>query len=424
MAFQSALLASSVTGNDSLDIFGNVRIPLLESFPQSGSLQQAGWLHLNPNDTISYSSYVGIPFNGTRDGDISRFNLESSYMHANCSVNQSPGEHYHPIYEDDPFEETVRANGLMAVRTDASHNASSRKPREILLSLSLQSFDDDYWYTTNLSCALTTTYIEAQVHCNGSACSVPAMRRSVLPHASPNITVLDGMNTTSPFAESPASTAGDFLGNFINSTGNDTGDGSVPIAQYLIDPNSAFGLRTQYSTYNLGFQEWVSIGSVPPEILSIRLTQLLNTYRMSALSPSGVSGGFGLPSYGTFQALSSEGTIETTRDALYCSIPWFVMLLVSSFAMLTAGLLTAVLNLIRCGPEVLDSFTGLAQASRLVHVRPESSTDSGSKRARDLRDAVIVMGDIESQKEFGHLAIAVPSADFQVEPIRRPRQYT
>lgn len=424
MAFQSALLASSVTGNDSLDIFGNVKIPLLESFPQSGKLQQGEWLHLTPNGTIPYSSYVGIPFNGTRNGDVSRFHLETSYMHANCSVHQSPGEHYHPIYEDDPFDETVRANGLMAIRTDASHNASSPRPREILLSLSLQSFDDDYWYTTNLSCALTTTYIEVQVQCNGSACSVPAVRRSLQLHVSPNITVLDGMDTTSPSDDSPASTAGDFLGNFINSTGNDTGDGSVPIAQYLIDPNAAFGLRTQYSTYNLGFQKWVPIGTVPPEILSIRLTQLLNTYRMSALSPSGVSGGFGLPSYGTFQALSSEGTIETTRDALYCSIPWFVMLLISSFVMLTAGLLTAVLNLIRCGPEVLDSFTGLAQASRLIYVPPQSSNDSGSKRARDLRDELVVMGDIQSQKEFGHLAIAVPSADSQVEHIRRSRKYT
>ncbi|CAK3990025.1 Hypothetical predicted protein [Lecanosticta acicola] len=424
IAFQSALLIASVNGNDTQDIFGNIRIPLLESIPTAEGLRSKEWLALPSKETVLFSSHVGIPFNGTTNPSASTFSLQTSYMHANCSVRESPGEDLPPVFKDESSNQTFRANGYIGVETDASHNGNSSRPRRIVLSMSTWSIDNDYWYTTNLSCALTTTYIEAQINCNGTSCFVPAIRRSIEPYASPNITVLDGVNTTSPYApSSPATIAGEFLANFINSTGNDTGEGAVPIAQYLIDPNAAFDLRTQYADYDLGFQKWVTIGSVPPETLSFRMTQLLNTYRMCALSTSGVNGGFGMPDYGAYRTVSAEGTIYTTRDTLNVSVPWLVMLLLSSFVMLAAGLVTATLNLTRRGPDILDSFTGVAQASRLIGIPPESSIDSASKRVRDLRRSTVILGDVKSQEEVGHVAIAVPRDDSPVGRILQTRKY-
>ncbi|KAG9251024.1 uncharacterized protein F5Z01DRAFT_628340 [Emericellopsis atlantica] len=78
--YTSLLLAPSVVKNDTMDLWGNVKIPLL---PASSSSASSSWRELKQGDIPRYSAMVGIPLLNVSEGNTS-FTLESSYISLDC----------------------------------------------------------------------------------------------------------------------------------------------------------------------------------------------------------------------------------------------------------------------------------------------------------------------------------------------------
>ncbi|KAI6780212.1 uncharacterized protein J7T54_002991 [Emericellopsis cladophorae] len=83
--YTSLLLAPRVVKNDTMDLWGNVKIPLLpaSASSSSSSSSSSSWWELEQGDIPNYSAMVGIPLLNVSEGNTS-FTLESSYMSLEC----------------------------------------------------------------------------------------------------------------------------------------------------------------------------------------------------------------------------------------------------------------------------------------------------------------------------------------------------
>lgn len=79
--YVTALLTPDLIRNDTMDIWGNVKIPFLESY---GVPNDSEWQHITPGQNLEYSALVGIPIANISTGNTT-FAIESSYVHLECT---------------------------------------------------------------------------------------------------------------------------------------------------------------------------------------------------------------------------------------------------------------------------------------------------------------------------------------------------
>lgn len=83
----------------SQDAFGNIKIPMVETYLMSNRTRVNGWYDLDNEANITYSSMSGLPIevsDGLRLRGNHSFKMEISYMYSNCTVSHftpSKGEH-------------------------------------------------------------------------------------------------------------------------------------------------------------------------------------------------------------------------------------------------------------------------------------------------------------------------------------------
>jgi hypothetical protein len=102
---------------------------------------------------------------------------------------------------------------------------------------------------------------------------------------------------------------------------------------------------------------------------------------------------------------------------------WLVVLMASSLVMLAAGIATVVLNLMRRGPEVLDSFTSMLRDNPYVHENTGASTEDASEKVRRLRKTRVMLGDVRPLEATGHVAVKTGTDEDSVQPLRSGRLY-
>lgn len=78
--YNAALLSPDSVKNSSMDIWGNLKIPLLSSY---GDAESSDWQQVQDPSKMEYSSLVGIPLHGVPVGNTT-FNLETSYIDITC----------------------------------------------------------------------------------------------------------------------------------------------------------------------------------------------------------------------------------------------------------------------------------------------------------------------------------------------------
>jgi hypothetical protein len=91
--------------------------------------------------------------------------------------------------------------------------------------------------------------------------------------------------------------------------------------------------------------------------------------------------------------------------------------------MSAAGVATVILNLIRKGPEVLDSFTSSLRDNPFVQGDIGPSTEDGPDKARRLGNVELIVGDVRPEEESGYIAVAVDTKEQPVEKLRPVRRY-
>jgi len=417
--FISALVAPLATKTAYQDLFGNLKVPLLEDFDAtSRSRDENGWYSTESEHALSYSSLIGLSTAGIpADGRI-LFNIETSYLYFDCLLTRQDygydGSVAHQNFTWDRWGNGNCNNGdgngmALALGADPERNASdpSTAPRKIWFG----SRGDEAASTAE--CSVTTTYTEVSYGCNGKACLPVAIRRSRLPHGPTTITWFDAGSGNTPTWEAA------FCSGFINATelGTTNPYHSSVLTRFLMDPDDPFadpGMRP-------------TLANLTNDVFSRRFTQLLNTYLLAHTSPVSVSGGFTglLSGAGEGNGYISNTTAEqqTTENVLGYDSRWLAVLIASSFVMLAAGIVTVILNLMRRGPEILDSFTSMLRENPYVHEETGLSTEDASEKVRRLRKTRVMLGDVRPLEATGYVAVTTRTDEDGVQPLRSARLY-
>jgi hypothetical protein len=87
--FKAALISPSSFKGGSQDIFGNLKVPMMEAVSGAQVPDANGWYHPDDNKTDVYSALLGLPMLGVPGDGNATFRVESSYMFPNCTVSRS-----------------------------------------------------------------------------------------------------------------------------------------------------------------------------------------------------------------------------------------------------------------------------------------------------------------------------------------------
>ncbi|KAK4494498.1 hypothetical protein PRZ48_014796 [Zasmidium cellare] len=176
-----------------------------------------------------------------------------------------------------------------------------------------------------------------------------------------------------------------------------------PVQGYLLDPSSPASPRSDGS-----------MTSIPKETFAIRLAQLLNTYWSITAGPYAVPYGFAgdvnntNPAYNEGQAANATTTtaqLTRTFDVIRCHRAWLGVLLGSSVFLIAASILTIALRLRSKTPDLSLNWSTLTRDNLYVETSYASSSLDDAKRARLMKDKKVRFGDVEPEREVGHLAV-------------------
>jgi hypothetical protein len=359
--FLAALLSPIQTRNSTLDLWNNVKIPLLESYESESISDNEGWYNTAKGQP-TYSSLIGVPVSGYRQGPnaTSVFRMESSYFHLDCPY-QEPG---HTLGQGSNFTGPAAAFYLNynascgTLGRELSQNASTEC--DLPSGAYLDDLDSGY-HVRNLSntfprnftywnwgteystfCTLTNTSVEAEVECASNApCRATRVRRSRLNLHGAAYTVLDepgGMG----FAMENGSW-GWLLEAFLWVTGQASirGFGAAP-QLYVADPENY--IRTG------------AANQPSPELFAIRQSQLMNAMFTCITNFESISANNeNVTAFGERATIASTtGTTTRTFEVLICHQIWMTILAIASSLLILACLIHPIIRLLlsKC-PELM-----------------------------------------------------------------------
>lgn len=379
------------------DVFGHVKIPMVEVYEASDDVQADanGWYAVNDlqddKDAIRYSSIAGLPMT-SQDGLSQRANysvtIDTSYMYTTCTVSHTTGA---DLGDWVKVRNKTITSGMsfynemtLVMGFNNIHNMYSDTPLEMFFTS---------WTSkaiTNATCSFNMSYVQADVACYGSECEAVRLRPIERPANVTVLTVLDGLGPDNTrhlgIPPTPA-----FFTSFVQASLTywepdwGTKQYSTPIEYYFTNPGSPYSARMIEPAGWRGADIY-PIGDV---LFSRRMTQLVNTFWIASITPATVGAGLTFnktlatdtePDLSSPSVLVGNAVGSVTPDApvMRPDPAWLAVLLASSGVMLAAAVAAAALGMLREGPDVLDRATSfLAYEQRAGGlVRAESAADA------------------------------------------------
>lgn len=425
--FTSALAGSAAGKASPQDTYGHIKIPIFEKLPAPASGNNTQWRNI-PDSGVVWSSLTGIPVLGIPTSGISSFTLNTGYMSSDCSVS---GQDFKSAFFKDlcDFNYTGVNGGCSGanIAVQANMILSPSSPANFVFYADA-SYPQNISETTLLTvanCTISMNYVEVQVQCQNSTCLSLAARPSTNPsthdlRTGENInltqfTPLNGLAQGSPVTN--------FWKNFVNATDAEVGcDTSFCppslLEGYLVDPNNT-----------------VSSGIVTPliyvqgdEMISQRLTQLINTYWIASIAPYSITGNFTLPSPDSgssfdYNTDSYIGSVRSQQLIITCNNAWLAILLISSLVMLLCGIAGIILDMLRQGPDILDHFGALLRDAPYVHDPGHTSMEDAVDLSNRMRHETVCLGDVYPEEDVGYVAITSSHNGQVVGKIGNERLY-
>ena len=427
--FTAALAGSAVDKASPQDAYGNIKIPIFEKLPPPASGNNTQWRNI-PESGVVWSSLTGIPVLGIPTSGTSSFILNTGYMSSDCGVS---GQDFDSGFFRDlcDFNYTSANGGCsganIAVQAEMIKNPSSPANFVFYADASYPQNINETKLLTVANCTISMNYIEVQVQCQNSTCLSLAARPSTNPPmhdlgiTGQNIpltqyTPLNGLAQYS-------TTFTHFWQNFINATnsvvGCDTSFCPPSLLEgYLVDPNNSIisGIFTPL-IYEQG-----------DELISQRLTQLINTYWIDSIAPYSITGNFTLPTPDSglsfdYNIDSYMGSVKTHQHLITCNDAWLAILLISSLVMLLCGIAGIILDMLRQGPDILDHFGALLRDVPYVNDPDHTSMEDAVDLSNRMRHETIRLCDIHPEEDVGYVAITLSHDGQVVGKIENERLY-
>jgi hypothetical protein len=420
--FENALSSPSEDMNSPQDIYGNVKIPVYEYLDRASSEATSPWRQVpnNINTSVPWSSLAGLPIHNLPSNGLSKFVLNTGYMLTECNVSSQGINQTGPMIFNDLENSTM-------YWSHANYGINQPDYGQFTFISLGQAGSPDQALTT-AECTMNMSYVMVRVKCTGRICSSVEVMPSTQPASHPSVndvwpkplnsTPVDGHSQDDD--EFP-----NFFKKFVGSI-NPQGscetsfcDGSI-IEAYLENPAKPFHMSDDILLWKVG-----------NELMSQRLGQLINTYWIDSIAPFAVSGNLTLPlspqdpTYNV-NTDTSIGTIEVQNSVvLVCNIAWCAVLLIVSMILLVISIATALLNLCRRGPTILDSFSSLIRDNRYcdLEIPHLSSMEDAFHQSKRLQNVIVRLGDVKPEDDIGHIAVGVVTDEKAVRRIHLKRLY-
>lgn len=345
--FQAGVLSASVNLNYPSDIWGNVKIPILQDL--NASLADTnGWIPV-PNSNVSFTSLIGTPIAGILPDGNSTFPITTAYFYATCG---------NPVLYANKSDEIIwpeQNASTCGINTPPTLLGGNRKTSNgtVIGTCSIGSLMDNNWNESESSssqlrpilfqnqaftgisafnCSVEYTTVESVVECAGLNCSVTSIRPA---------------NASTPSWISPletCATAQNFYDQFAAACQPFQMTPLAPVSSPLEVYLMYNGLGTDYIP-----QLNVDLASLSAADLSDRFTRVLNSFWTASFAPSYVPGGmstFNLSSLAGNPGLTRaypgiQGSTPVVKSTLVyvCNYAWLGLLLFASagFALLAVA---------------------------------------------------------------------------------------
>lgn len=399
--YTTGLTGSATAKRSSQDVWGNVKVPAIEAVTGYNKSITDQWLPIyNSGDTV-YSSLLGLPMSPPVTALNTSYNLDTSYMTLTCGdtrmISQPQGNLTQAVIEAPP--EWLIAEGNHQYQIATENDAERQKtrfsePRHIYF----QSWSGDSDDSGNLNkavtkCNLTTSYVELNVSCVEKVCSTIAIRPSQVAHNPVTWSVLDGSSGMIGLS---------FFGDFVNATETLHIFISSATEYYLVEPDHPYDPRLMIS--------YADFSTVNAKDFATRYTQLFNSYYSSQVATFAMTGSV-LPSdnnsMAAYNYTNTTGSVQSAHRIIVCHQGWLSMLLLASLVMTLCGIASAILCILRRGPDILDSFSSFTRDNEFVanSVPAGGSNMDGMSRARHLKNVEVKLGDVAPDQDVGHISV-------------------
>jgi hypothetical protein len=430
----ASILAPEEVKNSSVDTWGNVKIPLFSSLSNI-SEDDNGWRQIPQSDFIAlHSSLFGIPVS-VGSGN-STFKVESTYMELACSnqtsaVTRKPGLFIDPglISTSGPF---IAAQNITSTTAWAvgylGDDATSLLPNTSIQALDTLPLNStainnilpglllyqDFTGTQNVTsiyCIPSQVYVESNITCTSStsrstspSCAVTAQRLSLLSSPPSAITLFSisnlfrGLSSMLP-AATPQLNHIDIMQNYIYSPLDN------PFIQSALYPMDASPPGGESRFLNLSLSDFgVRLGQVLNGFLE-GSTKNYTTYLTSSSTFSNTNAQTiaSTPQNLTTQiqqlqpTLSVPSTTSTLVTKFAISYIFLSFFLLSTTFLFFSGILSLFLSQLTLLPSTyLTHLSSLLRDSPHIPLPSGGIQVSGLKRAREVGDMRIRLGDVEN----------------------------
>ncbi|KXH59993.1 hypothetical protein CNYM01_08143 [Colletotrichum nymphaeae SA-01] len=428
-----SLGATDEIKNSRTDTWGNIKIPMIESFPQHLWLNNHDWISLDQyQDEVTYSALVGIPVANVSQRHRSSLTLETSYLKLDCTdlrnFTGNATEAVNPIREGCDKREGIsesRCNykfkwgDIATVPYPYGRQNSTRRddrctdPRVAARDLLYWNYDVDQpgiGYTM-AKCSMTTSFVEVHVFCLGWDCKATAVRQSA---SAPQ----GGQATNRTFFDGCPQENSNIWRWFFRyfDTMADSGGGGIGsptiVQSYLVDPK--LGLNAS-AAWNLP-----SVYKVGKELFSVHLGQILNTYWWAMIGNEPLflghpenydgltkwaTGSSEFPSNDDYVFSETEATVYVRVQVLRYNKPWMIVLAVATLVLLLTTVLDFALSLKIWVPKLLMNISTLTRGNPNYDVPAGGGALSDEARAKLLANVKVRFGDAEGVDESSDLVI-------------------
>ena len=362
----------------------------------TSTADEQGWIGTIPNN-ITFASLVGVPATGFSSFDNINYTMASSYYFMHCP--QATSVPY-ALYFAQPhgMKEGQAGTGPENYQT---LNFSTNPPgiangNYASHNITLASVNNATT-TAISSCALHASNVEVKVSCSQMSCGVAYIRRSP---SSPWDIVPNGIHHGQAIGQS--------LRYLPGASGLSQHEAVSSMIELFLNGSSGA------SDVDSG---WVDLTFVSGIDLSVRFTQLFNTYYTISLSPFDVIypepllTDFRLDPSNTsdiaFSGLNQSSAIGMNNQHIYTiQISWIIIFFICTLLLFLATVFNAILGRLIMAPDIIGYVSTLTRDNSSISLPPGGSTLSGTERARLLKDKHIRLGDVcKDDGDIGYLRV-------------------
>jgi hypothetical protein len=406
--------------NAPMDLWGAVKIP--DPASSSGKLDD-GWQSFEFAPSANYTSLFGIPTVGIPTTGNTTFNLMSHYWAVNCANFTLEKADWNstsmfgmyresaqsisftmelPFNADDDLKDGVTFTYRSLRAEPPAANAPGGRNASI----------------SQTKCSLAIKFVESRVGCAGQSCRVTAMRnidRGTIPfptHLIRNALIL---------------LPGTDIGLLPSRR---TRTQSEITEKWIADPDTTFDDDAGPEAVS-GF--FADVSKIPPPVFSKRLQLVINTFWDSTLGSRYRSANFTLGQ--NFSMFTTSSGISTPLhfnssqlsgskfdgEQYVCSKPFAIITIVVSMVLFVSAVVSLVLAAsLTTSPDILGFISTYLRDNPYADAKAASHSD-GLDAARVLGDIRVIVGDVKSGEDVGHVAFATVGNG--VERLERKKLY-